>query len=184
MMGKFFGSSRPKLVPTANFDSDDLAQNSGLAIKIQYFGHWRTNRETITVICDSDTSFTNALDIAPFGSLRRSMLEWKIGVSDTVGCIDLSSAVPAFPSDALLGSPGCPALLYIENFHELGLTAINAKVVHDARREKVFDARGINTRFAYMQTVLTLEDRLKHNVAVAPSPNVVNPTHMNIYVFM
>ena len=87
--------SRPKLVNT--HVHGDSVRASRAAISFQHDGTWRSDGASTTVFCESDPTYVNALDVAPWRSMVEGLQRFKAVVSDTELCVDLVDLVLARP---------------------------------------------------------------------------------------
>ena len=162
------GSHRAKLVPTSVVDDEDTARSASLAVAVQYMSTWRARPGNVfTCFFDSCPVFKNVLDLAPWPVMRRGMQQWKAEVSDTEGCLDLSSPCRAEPQQVALTDPTCPALMLLDHMHALEWRALNRQIVHD-NLDNIFDCRNVGpARRVYFQTLLGLADYLAANPRIS-----------------
>ena len=114
---------------------------------------------------DEDAEYVDALTIAPFNQIAKSMRVWSQRVSDSQACIDVFAPVQAKPHVALTDQR-CPVLCICWELHRLGWHPINSKVVHESVDDMRFDSRGVESKRSYLQCVLTLGPTLAKNPAI------------------
>jgi hypothetical protein len=163
VLSKLSKQSRPKLVPTAVEDSVDLALGSSFAVNVQYMDVWSSRSPTeVTTYFDSDPMYMNVGDLAPWGALQ-DMTEWQYNVSDTYGCIDLTSPVRAAPRMAL-NDASCPLLTIYNQLRADMWVPVALKLEHTDTTLR-FDSRNKKAK-RYFQVLLSLGDRLRVNHSV------------------
>ena len=110
---------------------------------------------------ETDPVYINLLDIAPFGDVRASMMEWRTEPSDTYGCIDLVSPTPCRPG--ALDSDDCPVLAYMEHLRGAGWLAVKREVVHTQAIAGPMDVRNCHTKKLYFKSLVKINDLLGSN---------------------
>jgi hypothetical protein len=85
-----------------------------------------------------------------------SILSWKVGQSDTDGCVGLTRWRVAEPQLAL-SSPQAPCLCLLRELSSRGLRETRRRVVHERGEEAVlFDGKRSAARRTYFQCVLAV----------------------------
>ena len=153
--------SRAKNVETLLVDAEEEARTrAGVAVQVQYATVFsRYHGGVVSVFYDSDPLFMNALDLAPFTSLRTRLQEWSAEISDRVGCTDLSNARLAAPTTALEDDK-TPTLMLVEHLRAAEWAPMNGTVVHSDMTLQ-FDGRKPETKKQYFKVLMKLEQHLQ-----------------------
>lgn len=99
--------SRPKVIPTVATRTDK-SMTSKLAFYIQPLSRWQpggVETESLDVMADGEPYWVTPNDIAPFGTLRSSLVQWnEVAPSSVPQCQALHDGVAAQPQCALTDS--------------------------------------------------------------------------------
>ena len=116
-----------RAVPSRN---DPLLTPLVVAVRTQTMAIWRqTSSDERTCFFDEDPRHLNVLDIAPFTTMRRDLMQWQTSVSDTEACLDLHSPTRALPETALTDK-SCPTFLLLDFLREGGWHPKARKIIH------------------------------------------------------
>lgn len=157
------GSHRAKAVEVlGGGEEEDARRHAALAVEVQYMNTFiRRSQTLVTAYFDSDPVYVNSLDLAPFSSLRTTLLQWSGTTSDNKCCFDLSDPRSAAPTLALTDDEA-PTCMILDHLRAIGWAPMNGAIVH-TDLTKHMDGRKPESKKQYFQTLLQLEDRLRSN---------------------
>ena len=124
------GSHRLKTVDTVFKTEADEAGRAPVALTTQSLEVWqKRSEEEFTVFLDASPEVANVTNVASWETIRKTMKMWKVELSDTVGCLDLSHPRQAKPPYALTDA-NCPTLMIFDKLRSDGWAPVNATITH------------------------------------------------------
>lgn len=85
-------------------------------------------------------------------------MQWKVEAAEEEGCQLVTDPCQARPKCSLMDE-ACPTLMLLDEL-SANWTAVGETVIHTDITVKIFDGRGLDSKKLYLQTLLSLEDKL------------------------